>query len=221
MTHQTSTRLFGSLNQEIATCPLCDLANGRTRAVPGEGDENAEVMFIGEGPGYHEDQQGRPFVGRAGQFLDSLIELIGLRREDVYITNVVKCRPPGNRDPLPSELAACHPYLMRQITLVNPRVIVTLGRHSLGTFFPGESISRVHGTLRKKADRNYFAMYHPAAALHQERYRQTIIDDMKKLGAWLVLSRESQSQLDLAGGQASRGAEAGQRRDEDKQLPLF
>ncbi|HEV3312763.1 MAG TPA: uracil-DNA glycosylase, partial [Chloroflexota bacterium] len=117
---------FLELNGEITTCTLCDLAKTRTNAVPGEGATHAEVMFIGEGPGFNEDQQGRPFVGRAGQFLDQLIQLIELRRSDVFITNVVKCRPPQNRDPLPYELAACLPYLERQIELINPRVIVTL-----------------------------------------------------------------------------------------------
>lgn len=179
------------LNQEITSCVLCDLSKTRTNAVPGEGAESADIMFIGEGPGFNEDQQGRPFVGRAGKFLDQLIELIGLQRPDVFITNVVKCRPPDNRDPFPYELATCRPYLDRQIALVDPRVIVTLGRYSLGTFFPGDVIGRVHGTIREQNGRHFFAMYHPAAALHQERYKQTIIDDMKTLGQWLLMnSRE-------------------------------
>jgi uracil-DNA glycosylase family 4 len=206
---------FQDLNQQVSTCTLCDLSKTRNRAVPGEGDHHAEVMFIGEGPGSNEDQQGRPFVGRAGQFLNQLIDLIELRRPDVYITNVVKCRPPDNRDPLPFELAACLPYLQRQIELIEPRVIVTLGRYSLGTFFPGDLISRVHGTVRVKDNRHFFPMYHPAAALHQERYKQTIIDDMKKLGQWLVATRAEQSKL-ADGGEQADAAE-----DDQTQLSLF
>ena len=152
-------------------------------------------MFIGEGPGQNEDRLGRPFVGRAGQFLDQLIELIGLRRPDVYITNVVKCRPPGNRDPLPGELEACLPYLKHQIALIDPRIIVTLGRYSLGTFFPATPISRIHGEVREHEGRFFFPMYHPAAALHQERYRAVIIEDMRKLGAWLEELRTAQVSL--------------------------
>lgn len=206
---------FLELNSAITTCTLCDLSKTRTRAVPGEGATHAEVMFIGEGPGFNEDQQGRPFVGRAGQFLDQLIQLIELRRPDVFITNVVKCRPPQNRDPLPYELAACLPYLEQQIELINPRVIVTLGRYSLGTFFPGDTISRVHGTVRERGNRHYFPMYHPAAALHQEKYKQTIIDDMKTLGHWLKTIRAEQTELEIP-GRSTEQAEEGQ-----KQLSLF
>lgn len=180
---------FDALVREVSGCVLCDLANTRTRAVPGEGNRRAEVMFIGEGPGFNEDRLGLPFVGAAGKFLDELIELIELDRHQVYITNVVKCRPPQNRDPLPPELAACRPYLERQISMISPRVIVTLGRYSLGTFFPGQLISRLHGSVRQVGSRHYFPMYHPAAALHQAKYRQTIIDDMKTLGDWLQQSK--------------------------------
>jgi uracil-DNA glycosylase family 4 len=174
-----------ALNREIMVCTLCDLSQSRTHAVPGEGSLNTEIMFVGEAPGFNEDKQGRPFVGQAGKFLNELLAEAGLRREDVFITNVVKCRPPNNRDPLPFELHACRPYLERQIALINPRVIVTLGRYSLGTFFPGDMISRVHGMLREKDGRYYYAMYHPAAALHQESLRQTLINDMRKLGRYL------------------------------------
>jgi DNA polymerase len=172
-------------------------------------------MFIGEGPGFHEDQQGRPFVGRAGQFLDQLIELIGLRRSDVYITNVVKCRPPENRDPMPTELLACRPFLMRQIELINPRVIVTLGRYSLGTFLPNDTISRVHGTVREAQGRTFFPMYHPAAALHQEKYRQTIVDDMKALGRWLEATDPARAPVETS------GVADKQPDDEQTQLALF
>src|SRR5437899_7715728 len=129
----------------IERCPDCDLAQTRTRAVPGEGVEHARIMFIGEGPGYYEDKSGRPFVGNAGKFLDELLALAGLRRPDVYITNVVKCRPPQNRDPLKEEIDACDKWLKQQIELIDPPIIVTLGRISMGKFFGGESISRIHG----------------------------------------------------------------------------
>jgi DNA polymerase len=143
-------------------------------------------MLVGEAPGFNEDKQGRPFVGAAGKFLDQvLLPLAGLKRSEVYIANVVKHRPPNNRDPLPDELGACLPYLLRQIELIDPEVIVTLGRFSLGTFFPGDMISKVHGQVRSKDGRHFFHMYHPAAALHQDRLRQTLEEDMKKLGTFL------------------------------------
>ncbi|MDP2931528.1 MAG: uracil-DNA glycosylase [Chloroflexota bacterium] len=172
---------LSELYKEIAACRRCDLAKSRTRPVPGEGPENAEIMFIGEAPGWHEDQQGRPFVGPAGQYLDSLLALINLKREQVYITNVVKSRPPGNREPLPAEITACHQWLERQMEIIHPRMIITLGRYSLGKFFPGESISKVHGTARKRDGVIYFAMYHPAAALHQQSLRPVIEQDVLKI----------------------------------------
>ncbi|MFH1650869.1 MAG: uracil-DNA glycosylase [Chloroflexota bacterium] len=169
------------LNQQILNCFKCEISKHRTRAVPGEGAEDAEVMFIGEAPGYHEDQQGRPFVGPAGQFLDQLIKSIGFKREDVYITNVVKTRPPGNRDPLPTEIENCRGWLDRQIEIIRPKIIVTLGRYSMARYFPGTSISRIHGTAVKRDGIIYFAMYHPAAALHQFSLRKAIEDDMRKI----------------------------------------
>jgi len=180
---------LSELYQEIAACQRCDLAKYRTRAVPGEGSENAEIMFIGEAPGWHEDQQGRPFVGPAGQFLDKLLASIGLKREQVYITNVVKGRPPENRDPLPAEIAACRKWLDRQIELIHPRMIVTLGRYSMAMFFPGKSISKIHGTAQKRDNVIYYAMYHPAAALHQQSLRQAIEADMLKIPSLLAESK--------------------------------
>jgi len=180
---------LSELYQEIAACQRCDLAKYRTRAVPGEGSENAEIMFIGEAPGWHEDQQGRPFVGPAGQFLDKLLASIGLKREQVYITNVVKGRPPENRDPLPTEIAACRKWLDRQIELIHPRMIVTLGRYSMAMFFPGKSISKIHGTAQKRDNVIYYAMYHPAAALHQQSLRQAIEADMLKIPSLLAESK--------------------------------
>jgi len=178
------------LYQEIATCQKCEIAKRRTRAVPGEGAENAEIMFIGEAPGWHEDQQGRPFVGPAGQFLDRLLASIGLGRAQVYIANVIKCRPPDNRDPLPTEIHNCRPWLERQIELIRPRMIATLGRYSMEMFFPGKSISKIHGTAQKRGDIIYYAMYHPAAALHQQSLRQAIEADMLKIPELLSQAKD-------------------------------
>jgi DNA polymerase len=166
---------------EVRVCPLCELSRSRTNAVPGEGNPEARVMLIGEGPGHHEDQQGKPFVGASGKFLSELLLNAGLSREEVFITNVVKCRPPGNRDPLPDEIAACRPYLRRQVQLIDPDVIVTLGRFSMAHFFPGERISKIHGQPREINGRLYVPMYHPAAALHQGALRATIQEDFDKL----------------------------------------
>lgn len=178
-----------ALIKEITVCPKCRLAETRKRAVPGEGPENATIMFIGEAPGYHENEQGRPFVGNAGHFLDQLLASIGLKRTDVYITNIVKCRPPQNRDPMPDEIAACAPYLDRQIALIKPKMIVTLGRYSMAKFFPGESISKIHGQPRKRNGIIYFPMYHPAAALHQPSLRSAVEADMLKIPQ--ILEEES------------------------------
>ena len=181
--------LLEELARGIRSCPRCDLCHARTYAVPGEGPADAEVMFIGEAPGFYEDQQGRPFVGAAGKFLEQLLSLVGLRREEVYITNVIKCRPPDNRDPLPKELEACRSWLEQQVALLKPKVVVTLGRYSLAHFFPGESMSKAHGQARFRDGVCYVPMYHPAAALHQERYRSLIEDDFRKLPAALAEAR--------------------------------
>jgi DNA polymerase len=178
------------LEEAVRSCTLCPLHQGRTRAVPGEGPLNADIMFIGEGPGFHEDRQGRPFVGAAGQFLEELLASIGMTRDQVYIANVVKCRPPGNRDPLPEELSACEPYLERQIQLINPRVIVTLGRFSMYRYFPGASITKIHGQAKRVGNILVVAMFHPAAALHQPKWRPMVEADFKKLPA-LIAEAES------------------------------
>jgi uracil-DNA glycosylase family 4 len=169
------------LYQDIRVCEKCILSQGRTNTVPGEGPENANIMFIGEGPGFHEDRQGRPFVGAAGNYLNELLEKIGFKREDVYITNVVKCRPPGNRDPQPEEIEACRPYLDKQIDLIRPRLIVTLGRFSMQRYFPGASISRIHGQPKRVGNVIYYPMFHPAAALHQPRWRSLVEEDILKI----------------------------------------
>jgi len=169
------------LYAEIAHCQRCDLAKSRKQTVPGEGPANAILMFVGEAPGYHENQQGRPFVGAAGQFLEELLASIGMTREQVYIANVIKCRPPSNRDPQADELAACQPYLMRQIELIDPRLIVTLGRFSMAHFLGKQSISRIHGQPQWKDGRLIFPIFHPAAALHQPKYRSAIEQDFVKI----------------------------------------
>jgi uracil-DNA glycosylase len=174
------------LYKDITVCKRCNLYKTATKAVPGEGPEDAEIMFIGEGPGYNEDQQGRPFVGAAGKFLDQLLTSIDLKREQVFITNVVKHRPPNNREPLPTEITACSIWLDRQLQLLHPKIIITLGRHSMARFFPNKSISKIHGTYEKKDGIIYFAMYHPAAALHQQNLRYEIEQDMLKIPALLA-----------------------------------
>src|SRR5512139_778446 len=161
-------QVLAQVAKEVSVCTNCVLHTSRKKAVPGEGPAHAEIMFIGEGPGFHENEQGRPFVGAAGQFLDQLLARAGVTRADVWITNVVKCRPPGNRDPLPEELEACDIHLKRQIEAINPSIIVTLGRFSMNKFMPGAKISTVHGQMRKVGERYVIAKFHPAAALHPE-----------------------------------------------------
>ncbi len=177
----------------IARCQKCDIARQRNRAVPGEGPEDAEIMFIGEAPGWHEDQQGRPFVGTAGKYLEQLLASIGLSRERVFIANVIKCRPPGNRDPLPGEVQNCQGWLEQQIAAIRPRMIVTLGRYSMARFFSGKSISKIHGTAQERDGVVYFAMYHPAAALHQQSLRQVIEADMRRIP--VILARTSGEEI--------------------------
>ena len=172
---------LAQIDREISNCTDCPLHKNRSRAVPGEGPENAEIMLIGEAPGFNEDKQGRPFVGAAGQFLEKLLASANLSREDVYITNTVKCRPLNNRDPLPVEMAACRKYLDRQIAAIAPKIIVTLGRHSLTSFLPKETITKARGRPRSVNGTTLFPMYHPAAALHQQSLREVIEADIKKL----------------------------------------
>jgi len=177
--------------QLVRTCTDCPLGRGRTNAVPGEGNPQAEVMFIGEGPGYQEDRQGRPFVGPAGKLLDGLLASMGTHRDDVFIANMVKCRPPDNRDPSPAEMAACTKYLDRQIELVNPKLIVTLGRFAFGRYFPGEGITKARGKLREKDGRKIFPVLHPAAVLRREELRPTMIEDFKAISEILESGMEA------------------------------
>ena len=165
----------------VTACTDCQLHVGRTNAVPGEGPDGADLLFIGEGPGFHEDRQGRPFVGPAGNFLEDLLQSIGMTRDQVYIANMVKCRPPDNRDPVPNEIAACSKYLDRQIELLDPLLIVTLGRFSTARFIPGQSISRVRGRLRRIDGRHIFPIMHPAAGLRRQEMRAAIEEDFAKI----------------------------------------
>ena len=211
---------------QVRQCTECQLSQGRNNAVPGEGSAQAEIMFIGEGPGFHEDRLGRPFVGPAGQFLDSLLAVIGLKREQVMIANMIKCRPPQNRDPLPAEIATCRKYLDRQIELINPKLIVTLGRFSLGRFFPGESISRARGKVREKDGRLVYPIMHPAAALHRQELKSTIINDFKGIPEILAKLRQRQPTTSslLPADEAVMGsppAHQQQETPEPRQLSLF
>ena len=166
LTLEQRTAALETIAEEVRACTKCPLYKTRTNAVPGDGPYNADIMFIGEGPGYNEDQKGLPFIGPSGRLLEEMLATIGLNRKQVFITNVVKCRPPENRDPLPNEMDTCVPtYLQRQIELINPKVIVTLGRFSMGLFFPGAKITAIHGKAKWENNRAYLPMFHPAAVL--------------------------------------------------------
>ena len=209
--------------QEVRACTKCRLYQGTRNGVPGEGNPNSEILFVGEGPGGTEDAQGRPFVGAAGRVLTEMIERAGLKREDVFITNIVKHRPPGNRDPLPDEKEACWEYLERQIAEIKPILIVTLGRHSMMTFFgPNAKISQVHGSLKPWRDILAYACFHPAAALHQPRFMEALQSDFDGLPKALEQARkraaERAQQADASGGGTSRGSDAD---EAPGQLTLF
>jgi len=197
---------------EVRDCTRCRLHATRTHAVPGEGDPSTEVLFVGEGPGQNEDLQGRPFVGRAGDLLVKLLGHIGWTRQDVFITNIVKCRPPGNRVPVPDEVAACAPYLQRQLEALDPAVIVTLGRHSMGRFMPGARISQAHGTTRLAdpatgaRDTTVFAMYHPAAALRTPSIERESYEDAALIPRVLTDARERRMQHRLHADEAAEAS---------------
>jgi uracil-DNA glycosylase family 4 len=196
------------LHQEVRVCQLCALGRTRTKAVPGAGDPRARVMIVGEAPGQNEDQQGLPFVGAAGQLLNKLLASIGIGRDDVYITNILKCRPPGNRDPLPDEVLTCSPYLDRQVQLIQPAVILLLGRHAVQRLLPGsDGISRIHGRMVERGERVYVPLYHPAAALYNSFLVDTLEADFLKVQGY------------IAQVEARRAALAPPA--EDKQLSLF
>jgi uracil-DNA glycosylase family 4 len=219
--------LLAEVAAEVRGCTRCPLHRGRTNAVPGEGNPMSDVLLVGEGPGAREDATGRPFVGPAGQLLTELLRSVGWEREDVFIANVVKCRPPGNRDPEPDEVAACSGYLQRQERALDPAVIVTLGRHSLRRYLPDARISEAHGTLRRAGGRFIFPMYHPAAALHQSSLRETLFTDIRGLPAALLHAREvlEAERADPAGASSSDEgpveAPGPQPAEEPDQLTLF
>jgi uracil-DNA glycosylase len=195
MTQAERRAALEAIASEIRTCTRCGLAAGRTNAVPGEGSPDTEVVLVGEGPGFHEDRTGRPFVGRAGGVLQELLESIEWRRADVFVTNVVKCRPPQNRDPEPDEMAACAPYLRRQLEVLDPALVVTLGRFSLGSFVPGTRISQVHGTVHPvdpasgARDASVLALYHPAAADRSADVKRQSFDDVARAPQALLDAR--------------------------------
>jgi uracil-DNA glycosylase family 4 len=180
-----------ALEQQVRVCTLCALSRTRIQAVPGSGDPGSRIMIVGEAPGKNEDQQGVPFVGAAGQLLNKLLASIEIPREDVYITNIIKCRPPANRDPLPEEVATCSPYLDRQVELIHPAVILLLGRHAVQRLLPGsDGISRIHGTLVERGDRAYVPLYHPAAALYNGFLVDTLQADFRRVREYIDLIEE-------------------------------
>ncbi len=212
MTDAERQAALEAIAAEVRTCTACRLHETRTKAVPGEGSPDTEVVFVGEGPGMNEDRQGRPFVGRAGELLTRLLAEIGWRRSDVFITNVVKCRPPGNRDPEPDEIAACAPFLRRQLEVLDPALVVTLGRHSLGRFMPGERISRAHGTVRPvdpatgARDASVVALFHPAAALRSADVERQSFEDVRRIPSILLDVRRRR----LARATAAAASESGE-----------
>lgn len=200
---------------ETAICTKCELHFSRKNAVPGEGPSNADILFIGEGPGFHENEQGRPFVGAAGRLLEELLNSIGMSREQVFITNVVKCRPPGNRDPRPEEIETCTSnYLDRQILAINPKVIVTLGRYSMGLYLPNAKISDVHGQALKVRGRLVVPMFHPAAALHQASLKPIVERDFARLPDLIAKAAEAPEYVE-------QPSENNDNRENPKQLSLF
>jgi DNA polymerase len=193
-----------AIDAQIRACTRCPLYQGTTNAVPGAGDPYAEIMFIGEGPGFHEDQQGLPFVGRSGNYLEYLLKLIDLEREQVYITNVVKHRPPDNRDPQPDEITACKAFLDEQQALIRPAVIATLGRFSMARYFPNAKISQIHGQPKYSGDpvTAYYPLFHPAAALRNPGLRSTMEADIKRLPQIIAEIKQRRAGSDDGGGPA-------------------
>ena len=212
----SAEQTLAHIAQEVAVCTKCALHESRKKSVAGEGPADAEIMFIGEGPGFHENEQGRPFVGASGKFLDQLLAQAELTREDVFICNVVKCRPPSNRDPHPDELSACDEYLETQIQAINPSIIVTLGRISMGKFFGNVKISSVHGQMQKVGERFVIPMFHPAAALHQPALKSSILGDFAKLPNQLNEARTA-----LGRKEVKRKESSSQKIEKPKQMSLF
>jgi DNA polymerase len=212
----TAADTLAGIAEQVAVCTRCALHHSRKNGVPGEGPATAEIMFIGEGPGFHENEQGRPFVGAAGQLLDQLLQQAGLKRADVWITNVVKCRPPANRDPLPEEITACTTnFLDQQVQVINPPIIVTLGRFSMGKYMPEAKIGAVHGQMRQVGERHVIAMYHPAAALRRPALKPVLVEDFARLPALLRQARAAQGRPARSGAGPVGGS------DDPQQLSLF
>jgi DNA polymerase len=217
VTHAERRAALEAVATEVRSCTRCRLHETRTLSVPGEGHPDTEIVFVGEGPGYNEDRQGRPFVGRAGALLGKFLATLRWRREEVFITNIVKCRPPENRDPEPDEVAACAPFLRRQLEILDPALVVTLGRHSLARFMPGQRISQAHGTVRPvdpesgASNALAFALYHPAAALRTPDIERTSYEDVARIPAALLESRARRAAArpvdGSAGARPSPGAE--------------
>jgi DNA polymerase len=210
MTHAERQAALEAVATEVRSCTRCRLHETRTLAVPGDGSPDTEVVFIGEGPGFNEDRQGRPFVGRAGDLLTKYLGTLGWKRDEVFITNIVKCRPPDNRDPEPDEVAACAPYLRRQLEVLDPALIVTLGRHSLGRFMPGERISQAHGTVRPVDPESgagnaiALALYHPAAALRTPDIERQSYEDVASIPTALLEARARRETAAPAGANATQ-----------------
>lgn len=209
------------LEEKIKKCRDCQLRGTCGQVVPGEGNPEARIMFIGEAPGAEEDKQGRPFVGAAGKFLNEMLGMIGLKREDVFIANVLKCRPPGNRDPMPEEVAACWPWLLEQIKTIKPKLIVLLGRHAMERFLPNQKISKIHGTaVRREIEgvgkRVFYALYHPAAALYQGSLREVLVKDFKKIPKVLEAIEKEEK-----GNDKNDESNLGEVKEEKKQETLF
>ncbi len=215
----TTKETLAQIAAQVSMCTRCTLHETRQKSVPGEGPSHAEIMLIGEGPGKNENEQGRPFVGQAGQFLETLLAQAGLKRADVWIGNVVKCRPPENRDPLPDELAACNEYLDAQIAAIDPKIIITLGRFSMGKFMPGAKISQVHGQMRQIDGRFVIAMFHPAAALHNVNIKPLIMNDFAQLPKLLEVARRELGKTRQVIEQKTPYEEP--KHEEPKQMKLF
>ena len=221
MAEQSSEQVLEAIGAEVRACTACRLCEQRTKAVPGEGAIKSGIMFIGEGPGFNEDRQGRPFVGQAGKLLEEMLAAVGLRREQVFITNVVKCRPPGNRDPQPDEIAACNDYLDRQLAAIDPRIVVTLGRYSLARFFPGAKISAVHGEPKYADGRAYVPFYHPAAGLRTPAIKQMLFEDISRLPAIAKKLNELHEQGHFDQKQEETAESAADDESASDQLSLF
>jgi len=217
--------VYKTLEEKIKACRKCHLRDTCLSVVPGEGDINADIMFIGEGPGENEDKQGRPFVGAAGKFLEEMLSMIGKKREEVFITNVLKCRPPGNRDPLPEEVEACWPWLLEQIKIIKPKLIVLLGRHAMERFLPNQKISRIHGTavrceIPEVGKQVFYVLYHPAAALYQGSLREILINDFKKIPK-VVAAIEKSNQEYPGKAEEQKTSQEKIKPEENKQSTLF